>query len=337
MSQLFDIQKAIFQQIKEKIPANISFVHEIAGMLEQSYDSAYRRIRGEKMVTLEELYKLCTYFGISVDSLFKIKSGKIVFNNIAIEPGKVSIKEWLQNILTNIQMIQSAKEKSVIYAAKDAPFFHYFQIPELAAFKMFFWEKTLFQFPGYFEKKFSLSEYDQELHKIGRQVLIAYTKIPTIEIWNEDTFYIILRQIKYYWVSGLFKNPEEIWILFDKLETWILHIQQQAEYGYQFLYGLEPNGVEGTYKLYENEIVLNDNTVLVKTGDIKTTFLTYNVINLLTTTDSAFGDKIDNFLQGLIKKSIQISSAAAKERQRFFNRLIDQIGRFRSRIENIDS
>ena len=336
MSQLFNIQKVIFEEIKTKLPENVSFVHEIAELLGLSYDSAYRRIRCEKILSIEELYKLSTNFGISVDSLFKIKSGKIVFDSLAIDPNTVNIKEWLMGMLRNLQYVQAAKEKKIIYAAKDAPFFHYFQVPELAAFKLFFWEKTLFSKACHFEQKFTFDKMDKEIEDIGRKILLNYIKIPTIEIWNEDTFNIILRQIEYYWVSGLFEKKEDFWLLLDKLETWIKHIQRQAEYGYQFILGQEPHGVEGNYCLYENEVVLSDNTVFVETDSIKTSFLTYNVVNLLTTTNQTFCNRIEHFLGGLIKNSVQISSSAAKERQRFFNRLVKQIESCKIRNESLE-
>jgi len=336
MSQLFNIQKVIFEEIKTKLPENVSFVHEIAELLGLSYDSAYRRIRCKKVLSIKELYKLSTNYGISVDSLFKIKSGKIVFDSLAIDPKTVNIKEWLQGMLRNIQYVQGAKEKKITYAAKDAPFFHYFQVPELAAFKLFFWEKTLFSKADHFEQKFTFDKMDKEIEEIGRKILLNYIKIPIIEIWNEDTFHIILRQIEYYWVSGLFERKEDFWLLLSKLETWIKHIQMQAEYGYQFILGQEPHGVEGTYCLYENEVVLSDNTVFVQTDQINTSFLTYNVVNLLTTTDPVFCGRIENFLYGLIKNSVQISSSAAKERQRFFNRLVKQIETCKVRNESLE-
>ena len=334
MNDLFNIQKAIFDQIKNELPGNLSFVHEVSELLNISYDSAYRRIRGEKVISLEELYKLSTHFNISVDSLFDIKSGKIVFNSMAIDPQNLTVRQWLQNMLANMQMLEQSGSRKVIYAAKDAPFFHYFHIPELAAFKMFFWQKTLFQFPEFSDKKFALKDYDPELQKLGQKILIAYTKIPTVEIWNEDTFYIMLRQMEYYWVSGLFENEEDISLLTDKLKHWIDHLQKQAEYGFQYIYGTEPTGVEGSFRLFENEVVLNDNTVLVDSDDTRTSYLTYNVVNLLTTSDPEFCSKIDRFLGGLIRKSTQISSSAAKERNRFFNRLQKQIESFRQRINN---
>ena len=68
MEQLIEIQKAIFQQIKGLLPPHFSFVHEIAEVLGLSYDSAYRRIRGDKVLSFEELYKLSAHFKISIDA-----------------------------------------------------------------------------------------------------------------------------------------------------------------------------------------------------------------------------------------------------------------------------
>lgn len=330
--QLFDIQKAIFEEVRAKLPQNVSFVHEIADLLLVSYDSAYRRIRGEKIISLEELYKLSQRYDISIDAYFEIRSGKIAFDILTVDQDDSCIKDWLQKLYDDIKVILQAPEKWMIYAAKDAPFFHFFQIPEIAAFKVFFWQKTLFQFSDYQHKKFSLAEYDDEIHSIGQKLLIASTKIPITEIWNEDTFRIFLRQIEYYWVAGLFTYENEVWLLCDKLVEWIRHIQLQAEYGYKYLYGQEPHGVEDSFRLYENEVVLNDDSILVDINGHKATYLTFNVASLLMTRDQDFCTCIEKHMRGLIRKSILISSSAAKERHRFFNKLIDQIYRFRSRI-----
>lgn len=336
MDRLFNIQQAIFSEIKSKLAPNVSFVHEIADLLNLSYDSAYRRIRGEKILSLEELYEISRNYNISVDSYFDVKSGKVVFDSLAIDPETLSIKQWLLGMLKNIEYVVGAKEKKIIYAAKDAPFFHYFQIPELAAFKLFFWENTLFRKNKHQDSKFSFNQLDKEIENIGRKLLLNYIKVPTIEIWNEDTFHIILRQIEYYWVSGMFERKEDFWLLLEKLEIWIKHIQVQAAHGFQFVYGQEPHGVEESYCLYENEVVLSDNTVFTQTDQLKTTFLSYNVVNLLMTDNPEFCSRIELFLNGLIKNSTQISSSSAKERRRFFNRLLKQIERCKLRNKNLE-
>jgi hypothetical protein len=327
-----DIQSTLFQQIKDSLPANVSYVHEIAETLSISYDSAYRRIRGEKELSFEELYKLSTRFGLSIDSLFGLRSNNILFSYFTLGDGNYDMAAWFQNILKTMKELHAMKEKEIIYAAKDIPFFHYFNFPEIAAFKVFFWQKTLFDFPDFGERQFRLDESDNQIQETGRQILALSTRIPTTEIWNEDTFNITLRQIEYYWVSGYFAKKDDLLNLCDKLEKWVTHIHKQAEYGYKFIFGQAQEGSENSFHLYENEVVLNDNTILVKTGDSIRAYLTYNVLGLLINRDPAFCKYIETYLRGLLRKSDLISVSGTKERNRFFNRLRQTIGEFRERI-----
>lgn len=142
-----ETQQLLFQQIKSTLPSHVALVDEIADLLKISYDSAYRRIRAEKVLSLGELKLLSNHFNISLDTLFNLKSENVVFRDFPIGPDGIGIKNWLQVILQDMTRIHAAKEKVIIYSAKDPPLFHYFQIPEVGAFKTFFWQKTLLQFP----------------------------------------------------------------------------------------------------------------------------------------------------------------------------------------------
>ena len=106
----------------------------------------------------------------------------------------------------------------MIYSAKNIPIFHYFQFPEIAAFKEFIWFKTLLQFPEYENKLFSFDNASSDAYKIGQEILTYSLSIPTIEIWNDETFNGLIRQIEYYWVSGYFAHDEELWVLLEKYE-----------------------------------------------------------------------------------------------------------------------
>ncbi|MEN8225788.1 MAG: helix-turn-helix domain-containing protein [Bacteroidota bacterium] len=332
MSQIPDIQKTLFDQIRDRLPAQASFVHEIAEQLSISYDSAYRRIRGEKALDVTDLYKLATAYNISLDALANLSGNKILFDYFTLEPDKLGLKEWLGLILADTRRINEAQEKEIIYAAKDPPIFHHFQMPELAAFKMFVWQKTLCQFPEFVDKKFCLADTDTEIMNMGRQLLSLSNKIPTTEIWNEDTFNITLRQMEYYRVSGYFQKEDDVLNLCDKLEKWIQHIKKQAECGFKFMYGEPAEGFENTFKLYENEVVLNDNSILVRRDDVTTVYLTFNTLSLLITQSPLFCENINNYFNKLIFKSNLISISGAKERNRFFNKLLMTIHDFKKRI-----
>lgn len=329
-------QKLFFDQIKKKLPANIAVVQEIAEILNISKDSAYRRINVNKQLTFNELHKLSKAFNISVDHIFlNRQSDNLIFQNRIIKPDNKSFENWLNAIASDLKIMAGVKEKQIIYSAKDPPIWHHWNFPDIAAFKVFFWKKTILQIPEYANKKFSFDEYDTRIHEIGHNILRYSTKIPTVEIWNEDTFNILLKQIEYYWVSGFFRFGDDIFRLYNSLVNWAGHIQKQAELGFKFIYGSKPEGLENTYKLYENEIVLNDNSILTNVNERKIYYLTYNTLNLLISTDPGFIEHINIFFNMLISKSMLISSSASKERNRFFNKLTGNINLFKRKLNQI--
>jgi|GEM_PF-5310014 len=73
------LQKLFFQHIKSLVPPHMSLVDEVADLLEISNDSAYRRIRSEKPIDLEEIQKLCGHFKISMDQLLNLQSDAFIF------------------------------------------------------------------------------------------------------------------------------------------------------------------------------------------------------------------------------------------------------------------
>lgn len=334
MSEISTIQEHLFQSIKNSLPPNISFVHDLSELLGISYDSAYRRIRGEKELSLEELKTVSLNYKVSIDALFNFQSNNIMFTSLAIGEGGFDIEKWLLSLLYAIKQIHAAKEREIIYAAKDIPVFYYFEFPEIAAFKIYFWNKTLIPASGYEDKKFSLVAPDK-LYEIGQMLLAHYIRIPTIEIWSVETISSIIRQIEFCFVSGFFQRHEDVFVLCDVLDAWLDHVQKQAECGFQFRYNGPEEGIPNNYRLFNNEVLVSDNTILVTTDGRKTSYNTYNVINQLITTHPGFCHQVENSLRNLMQKSTMISGTSAKERYRFFNILHEKTKNLRVRIERM--
>lgn len=331
MEQDASSQVCLFRHIREKIPANLSFVHEVSELLGISYDSAYRRIRGEKELSMEELQTLCQHYTVSVDSFFNLKRDCIIFQSVPIGDGGKTFGEWLQSIAVDMHGIHDSSSHEIFYFAKDIPFFHYLEFPRIFAFKTFFWHKALFPGSGS-DNKYNPSAAPEQMVVMGKQILASYNKIPVTELWNMESFDSILRQIEFCYVSGYFNSNDDVIDLLTNVDTMIRHLQHQAEHGFRFFYGEEPVGMDGTYKLYLNEVLLGDNTILVKTNGHSKVYLTYNVINLLTTHDDTFCKQIEDSLRNLTQQSTMISSSAAKERNRFFNLLATRIQEFKETI-----
>ena len=88
------IQKTIFKEITKKLTGHQQLVDVVSEVLGKSSDSAYRRIRGEKELTLSESVKLCFHFDISLDSMLKM----IIYQRLVVilfgGQNMISINSW---------------------------------------------------------------------------------------------------------------------------------------------------------------------------------------------------------------------------------------------------
>ena len=74
------VQQVFFNHIRSILPHHLSIVDEVASLLDISNDSAYRRMRGDKPLTFEEVQKLCVHFNISLDSIFHLDTDTYIFS-----------------------------------------------------------------------------------------------------------------------------------------------------------------------------------------------------------------------------------------------------------------
>ncbi|MCF6361218.1 MAG: hypothetical protein L3J29_10720 [Cyclobacteriaceae bacterium] len=331
MPNAIEIQNRIFEKIKQLLPANTSFVDELALQLGISNDSAYRRIRGEKLLSIEELLKLGTAYHISFDSLLRNDLHHISFDYRSIN-GNISFKAYFNSILENLKLVASFNTKELIYVAKDLPLVQYFEFPQITAFKLFFWYKTILE-----DKNFSIEQYDPSLipnsiFETGRQIRGAYMKIPSVEIWNKESINSTLNQIEFYYDCGYFKDSKLLKSIFDELKQLVLHVKKDAEFGYKTSLVHPTTEDKENYKLYYNEVTIGDNTIFFDMGDRKVANITHNVLNILTTSNPEFCNETHQTLKNIIKKSSLISVASQKERNKFFQVIIQKIEDLENRL-----
>ena len=328
-------QVALMQHIKEMLPTNISFVDELSELLSVSNDSAYRRIRGETALSIEEISILCKRFRISFDAFMdSTDSGMVTFTYKPLSNSIASFKIYLENILADLKKVHSFEQRQIIFAAEDVPVFHHFSQPELAAFKMFYWMKSILAVPEFENVKFSPQEISVGLIDTGRKINELYNQIPSIEIWSEDTVNSTIKQIEYYWDSGIFNSREECLLVLGQLQRMIDHIRKQAEFSRKYFIDKPGTASEDNYTLYQSDVMIGNNCLLVTMGTLKAAYLSYHTFNAMLTTNGGFVTETDGWLKLLVKKSIQISGIAEKQRYQFFKKINDNILRLRNKIES---
>jgi hypothetical protein len=320
-----ELQQQIFNAIKSRAGENLLLADEVAKLLDISVDSAYRRIRGEKTVTLDELYTLCSHYKISLDKLMDVQTGAFMFEGNFLDNKTFRFDAYLKGVMHGMAYINSFKEKEYYYLCKDSPFFHQFHFREFAAFKYYFWMGTLFFFPEFRNKKISLEEYPDELFGLGQKILDIYDHIDSVEIWNIESMNGTLRQIDYYKDGGMFESDEDILKVYEAIEKTMDHLEKQAELGYKFKYGDPEKKPLSKFRMYFNEVVLGDNQMLGITDGSKIAYIPHSGANYLVTRDITYCDHFHQYLQNLMRRSTLISEVSEKERARFFRIIRDKI------------
>jgi len=319
-------QILFFRHIKGLLPPHLSLADEIAGLLNISNDSAYRRIRGEKPISFEELQKLCGHFKISLDQFLHLQSNSILFTGKISGDSILDYEQYLLDVLQNLRLINSFPSREMYYLNKDIPIFHHFHFPELAAFKSFFWMKTVLHYPQFANQTFRLDAFmNEKVVQLGRQLSDAYYTLPSQEIWNIENINSTIRQIEYYKNSGIFDSRQDVATIYDCLQRTIDHIQRQAELGYKSSVDGSGGKTRAAYKIYINEFILGDNTILAVAGDLKIAYINHAVLNYLVSRDQAFCEYTLQHIQNIIKRSTLISEVGEKERLRFFNMIREKI------------
>ena len=327
------MQQELFKAVKSKIPEHLSAADEIGKILDISADSVYRRLRGEKPVTLEELYKLCTHYKISVDQLMNIQTDAFLFFGRTVNPKNFNFNEYLRSMMEYMLFMQNFKSKELYYLSKDIPMFHLFQIRDLAAFKYYFWMKTLMQFPEFANRKFSIDEYPDEIFQLGRKNLNLYNQLNSYELWNFETLNSTLHQIEFYHDAGMFVSDLDAVRIYDALDKFLDLLEEQAELGYKFNVDDPEKKPMGSFKMYFNEVVTLDNSILAVLDGTKICFQTHSIFNFMMTRDLRFTEYVHENVQTLMRKSTYISSVSEKERLRFFNRMREKIHRRREAVQ----
>lgn len=320
-----NVQSSFLEQVKKRIDPNASFADEIAEILKISRDSAYRRIRGETVLSLDEAKVLCNQYDVSLDILLGTSSEIVPFRLQVVNNTPETFEKWLRSILNNLETIaRFSAEKEIVYSAKDVPVFHYFTYPELSAFKMFFWMKSVLNYPNLQSEKFSSKLISGEYLTLGKKIGAIYDKIPSVELWSDETTNVTLKQIEFYYESGFFNFPADAHLLLDQYKQLLQDIREKAVNG--FKHDHVP------FKFYKNEILIADNNVLFRMGAKKAVYLIHNITEILLTTNEAFCNRTDDFLNILQNRSILISTTGEKERNKFFNRMDEKIESIKKRI-----
>ena len=307
-------QNALFDLIKNELPENLVLIEVIAELLGISEQSAYRRIKGDKLLDFEEFVLLCNHFKIPIDTFVTITNDKYIqcrYTPMDLRNEK-NYLDYLREVLSNLEGVRSKPDGEVVLSAVDIPLFHYGSCRELVLFILFSWNSGVYGYTGTyndFVKEYDLSEILNQYDKIANH----YLHVPSTEIWTIRTIDRLVKLLGYHSEMGHFEDENFPVFLCEQLLKLINTLEQWTETG--------TKGADGKpFKLYISEIHLSNTFIQFKKNGTTNCALKLFTINHFNITDPKFCQEAEQWLNNTTRRATLISGASERGRHKFFSR-----------------
>ncbi|MEE9408179.1 MAG: hypothetical protein V3V28_08900 [Polaribacter sp.] len=309
----------LFELIKEKIPKNISFIDEIADVLDISYDASYRRIKGKTVLTLKEGLSLSSYFNINLNDVSvdrKNHPEKIIVEKSHNLVSDNFLHTFFDKSKEEITKIISSKNGQIYNCVKDFPFYHA-DNGSLKKFRIYLFINMLSKDPNLKKIPFSKFEPSYDIIEKYNFFLKQYGNVSLVEIWNDSTIDNIINQIQYFFDVGL-TTKEEALSIADGLIDSLKLIEEQAKNNKRI-------ESKESFHLYQNNLISLLNTIFMKSDTEKKVFVPFTNLTYFKVIDKNTTNQIEQHLKTQLEFSTNLTGESSVERNKFFNSMYQKI------------
>jgi len=322
-----ELNKIFLEKIKDNCAKNISFVEEVAEILNINYDAAYRRIKNKTKLSLEEAIKLALHFDISMDSLYdkKLSKGKVIIKKSNNVTTLNDLEIYFNELTKKIMPLQDRDGVEIFYCAKDLPLFYFARNQIFTKFKLY----AILYLQN---KNISLNKIDFNTFRIPQtlQNLTAkfgeyYYNVDITEIWNSGVLDATINQILYFYELKLLNYTTAI-KLCDILKSFLEELEKST------FTGRRDNNRKSKIKIFNSPLLPLNNNVVIKNKNKNILITPYLMINYYVIEDQNFINDYLTFISDHLKFSTSLTNAGVKERLLFFNPKYKQIERAKQRL-----
>lgn len=328
------IQLAYFEKLKSLHPNKKKIPKELQDILGISADSAYRRLRGETALSIDEAFKLSHHYNMSVSDLESIRNNHVIFNKQPFIKTLDHFEQFMRLSLEHLHVLLEDPNHLLVYTAKDIPIFYPYKFKKLAAFKIYVWMRNFFDISHINEQHITMDNLPSSILELAEKQWQAYNKVNAIEIWNDTTILSMVKQIEYFYEAGLLNSKEEALTLCDEFSLLIKHIYKQAMHGKRMFLEDDERPSNVDFKMYFNEVLIMDNNIISRVNNRLMYSVPYGAVNFVNTTNQELAGDMYDYMMRQAHKSSLISDVSEKDRNRFFIRLRNRVDELRQRIEN---
>ncbi len=325
-----ELQDQLFDILHGRFASKSDLVEDLMKVFGYSRDTAYRRIRGQSLLTPTEVAKMAVHYNLSLDQLVFEQTNKVMFTFNAFNKVVTDFDDYFDGILTHLKRVQRIPDVVVHYSSLEIPIFYYCFFPELISFKLYVWGRAIWNLPFCRDLPFSFDLISPSATAKSKEMLEFYLQLPSVELWSLNIFDNTLNQIEYHLNSGIFKNKADALLLVERMETLSLHMREMAAHGRKRHLGSKEDLSE--IELLHNEMIYTNNTIMVTSPYANGVFTTFGNPNFLFSDDQRIVNYTKDWFNRVIEKSHPLSKGGEKSRNWFFHQLDERVNRSKVRL-----
>lgn len=311
-------QETLLNEIRKQLSPSSSLNDAIAVALDISYDAAHRRVSGKSKFSIDETILLCQHFNLSLDTIFHNEKKMVVEKTKEVN-SEADLVQYFRDSAAHLSEFNNTENLSIFYSAKDIPLFYTIGGSLLSKFKLYVWLNLLIgkeNIPSF--ESFTISNQLQEHSSLIQNV---FAKATVHEIWNDTTINSTIQQILYFFESGLLSidNATE---LYQDVKRMLLSIEEKSS----------QNGVH--YHLYQNDLLILNNSVLVKNEVKSKLFIPYTMLGYFITDDMDTTKNASDYFKYQMKNSKSLNLSGTRDRKLFFNKAHQKVDYYIQRLHN---
>jgi hypothetical protein len=290
----------------------------LAQLLHISPNAAYKKLQGLSTFSVDDLARVASHFGISLDAFVLQQQGYITARYPPLLEEQTDAYAFMKSLCNYVAHALSLPNPRLWYATAEIPVFHYLYFREWTAFKLFMWQKMSWPLaPGFQALGLAALAADNQLDAWRQKAAQGYNRIHSVEFWPKHLMENTLQQLEHLLLLGSEAERSILNIVGEQLHALIRHQADMAETGHKFLPG-EKQQPGAPFELHYNEIAHTGNTFLLESDRGLQVFTTFDNPNHLMIQDARFCRHTRAWFDQLNRLSHPISQGAEKARMQLF-------------------
>ena len=306
------------EKLYSKYPKKSRLTQALMDLLHLEREAIYRRLRKEMFFSSQEIMKIASSWNISLDDIIGVDALKIAFLMQPVNFCGPSQAEnyFLRNIITLYETTHQFPNAEFMSICNKIPKAIYANFANLNHYFLFKW---LYLFGNENDVVcFSKATIPEESKPLISDYTRAIKNVPnTSFIWDENIFYYLINNIKYFHSIQLITDNEKK-LLKEDLHALLSYLQNVADKGCYPETGKKVN-------LYISQINIDTNYSYIFSPEVNVCFVHSFEQSVIYSSNTDFVENFKKWMQYKRRTSIQISEVDAKTRIEFFSKQLQRV------------